>query len=121
MHGTPGGRRQIPVAARGYAISADLRLIGVDRPGIGASTPHLYRNVGDWVDDLRMLLDTLGIDRAHVIGSRRLQPGRRGAPVRRRQHGATGLEPCGALRRHEDLPDRVDQDLVAGNDHEQQN
>lgn len=68
MHGTPGARRQIPLEARLYAESADLRLIGVDRPGIGSSTPWLYENIGDWVADLRLLLDALGIDRTHVIG-----------------------------------------------------
>lgn len=68
MHGTPGARRQIPVEARAYAERADLRLIGLDRPGIGSSTPHLYDSLGDWVQDLRLLLDALGIDRTHVIG-----------------------------------------------------
>lgn len=68
MHGTPGGRRQVPLAARLFAEQAGLRVIGVDRPGIGSSTAHLYENVGDWVPDLLLLLDTLGIDRAHIIG-----------------------------------------------------
>ena len=68
MHGTPGARRQIPIEARAYADDVDLRLIGLDRPGIGSSTAHLYANVGDWVEDLRLVLDTLGIDQTHVIG-----------------------------------------------------
>ena len=68
MHGTPGARRQIPIEARVHAEEANLRLIGLDRPGIGSSTPHLYDNIGDWVDDLRLLLDTLGISRTAVIG-----------------------------------------------------
>ena len=42
MHGTPGARRQIPLEARRYADEHGLRIIGVDRPGIGSSTPHLY-------------------------------------------------------------------------------
>jgi pimeloyl-ACP methyl ester carboxylesterase len=68
MHGTPGGRRQIPLEARAYAEQAGLRLIGVDRPGIGTSTPHLYDDVLDWTGDLELLLDALGIDRVRVIG-----------------------------------------------------
>ncbi|MGO4258623.1 alpha/beta fold hydrolase [Marmoricola sp. RAF53] len=68
MHGTPGGRRQIPVEARLYAEQHDLRLIGVDRPGIGTSTPHLYENVLDWTGDLEALADNLGIDTMRVIG-----------------------------------------------------
>ena len=48
MHGTPGARRQIPFEARALAAERGLRIIGVDRPGIGSSTPHLYENVLDW-------------------------------------------------------------------------
>ena len=68
MHGTPGARRQIPVEARAYAAEHDLRIIGVDRPGIGTSTPYLYANVLDWVGDLELLADTLAVDTMRVIG-----------------------------------------------------
>ena len=68
MHGTPGGRRQIPVEARAYAADNDLRIIGIDRPGIGTSTPHLYENVLDWTADLALLADALAVDTMRVIG-----------------------------------------------------
>ena len=68
MHGTPGARRQIPLEARAYAEQHGLRLIGIDRPGIGSSTPHLYPNVLDWTADLERVLDTLGIDTVRLIG-----------------------------------------------------
>ncbi len=68
MHGTPGARRQIPLEARAYAEQHGLRLIGIDRPGIGSSTPHLYPNVVDWTADLELVLDTLGIDTVRLIG-----------------------------------------------------
>lgn len=68
MHGTPGGRRQIPVEARAFAEENDVRIIGIDRPGIGTSTPHLYDNVLDWTGDLELLADNLGIDTFRVIG-----------------------------------------------------
>ena len=68
MHGTPGARRQIPLEARAYAEEHGLRIIGIDRPGIGSSTPHLYANVLDWTRDLEILLDTLGIDTLRLIG-----------------------------------------------------
>lgn len=68
MHGTPGGRRQIPFAAREYAVRNGLRVIGIDRPGIGSSTPHLYESILDWTGDLEVLLDTLEVDTLHVIG-----------------------------------------------------
>ncbi len=68
MHGTPGARRQVPIEARAYACEHDLRIIGVDRPGIGSSTPHLYRNILDWTGDLVELCDVLDIDTFRVIG-----------------------------------------------------
>ena len=68
MHGTPGARRQIPLEVRAYALANDLRIIGIDRPGIGSSTPHLYDSIGDWTGDLELLLDALAIDTCHLIG-----------------------------------------------------
>jgi len=68
MHGTPGARRQIPVEARAYADREGLRIIGIDRPGIGSSTPHVYDSVLDWTEDLVMVADTLGIEEMHLIG-----------------------------------------------------
>jgi pimeloyl-ACP methyl ester carboxylesterase len=68
LHGTPGARRQIPMEARVYAEQRQIRLIGVDRPGIGSSTPYQYDTVVAFADDLRTIADTLGIDRFEVIG-----------------------------------------------------
>jgi pimeloyl-ACP methyl ester carboxylesterase len=68
LHGTPGGRRQIPLEARAYAVTNGLRIIGVDRPGIGSSTPHLYDDIADSVGDLEVLADTLGVETMSVVG-----------------------------------------------------
>jgi len=68
MHGTPGARRQIPFEARLHAEKHGLRIIGVDRPGIGSSTPHLYRDVLDWTADLELLLDALAVEDVRMIG-----------------------------------------------------
>lgn len=68
FHGTPGARRQIPVEARALADEHDLRIIGVDRPGIGMSTAHVYDDVLDWTRDLEIVADTLGVGEFHVIG-----------------------------------------------------
>lgn len=68
LHGTPGARRQIPAEARAYAELEKIRLIGVDRPGIGSSTPYQYPNVLAFADDLRVIADTLGIENFAVIG-----------------------------------------------------
>ncbi|MBX3031642.1 MAG: alpha/beta hydrolase [Chloroflexi bacterium] len=45
-----------------------IRLIAVDRPGIGLSTGRPGRRLLDWPSDLVQLLDRLGIERAHVLG-----------------------------------------------------
>ncbi len=68
MHGTPGARRQIPLEVREYADQRGVRIIGLDRPGIGSSTPHLYPELRDWTHDLELLLDTLAIDTVRLIG-----------------------------------------------------
>ncbi|BCI81357.1 alpha/beta hydrolase [Mycolicibacterium sp. TY66] len=68
LHGTPGARRQIPTEARSFASRNNIRLIGIDRPGIGSSTPHQYENVLGFTEDLRTIADTLGINRFAVIG-----------------------------------------------------
>src|SRR4029077_14665813 len=68
LHGTPGARRQIPMEARVYAEQRQIRLIGVDRPGIGAASPYQYDTVFAFAEDLRTIADTLGIDKFEVIG-----------------------------------------------------
>ncbi|OBI98356.1 alpha/beta fold hydrolase [Mycobacterium asiaticum] len=68
LHGTPGARRQIPTEARVYAEHHNVRLIGVDRPGIGSSTPHQYETLSAFAEDLRVIADTLGIEKMAVVG-----------------------------------------------------
>jgi len=68
FHGTPGGRRQIPESLRSRLPGDDIRLIVVERPGYGASTPHAYPNVVAVTDDVGALLDALAVDRFAVAG-----------------------------------------------------
>jgi len=68
LHGTPGARRQIPVEARVFAEEQNIRLIGVDRPGIGSSTPFQYGNVLAFAEDLETIADTLGVEKMAVVG-----------------------------------------------------
>jgi pimeloyl-ACP methyl ester carboxylesterase len=68
MHGTPGARRQVPEPARVAAQHMDLRIVGIDRPGVGASTPHRYSSIRDFASDVEPLLDALGIDDFAMIG-----------------------------------------------------
>ena len=68
LHGTPGARRQVPEPARIAAQELDLRIVGIDRPGVGASTPHRYGCIRDFATDVEPLLDGLGIDTFAMIG-----------------------------------------------------
>jgi pimeloyl-ACP methyl ester carboxylesterase len=50
------------------AASLGLRMIAVDRPGIGLSTPRPGRRLLDWPRDVAQLLDLLRIERLTVVG-----------------------------------------------------
>jgi pimeloyl-ACP methyl ester carboxylesterase len=67
FHGTPGARRQVPEDARKIADARGLRIVGIDRPGVGLSTPHQYDQIIDFVADLEMVADQLGIERFAAI------------------------------------------------------
>jgi pimeloyl-ACP methyl ester carboxylesterase len=68
LHGTPGARRQIPEQARVFAHLHDVRLVGLDRPGIGLSTPYVYPQVRAFASDLASVADALGIEDLAVVG-----------------------------------------------------
>jgi len=68
FHGTPGGRHQVPPAARRFAAANDVRLIALERPGVGGSTPHLYDSLVDWADDVTEVAEQLGVGRFGLIG-----------------------------------------------------
>ena len=68
FHGTPGARRQIPPEARLAADERRVRLIGIDRPGVGDSTPHLYPSFRAWAHDVAAAADCLGLERFGLIG-----------------------------------------------------
>lgn len=68
LHGTPGARRQIPHEARAFAARENIRIVGIDRPGIGSSTPYRYHGFDEFTEDLDILTDCLGIEQMAVIG-----------------------------------------------------
>lgn len=68
FHGTPGARRQIPPVGRTAALDLGLRLVTIERPGVGASTPHEYRRIADFATDVGEVADHLGHDRFAAIG-----------------------------------------------------
>jgi pimeloyl-ACP methyl ester carboxylesterase len=68
FHGTPGARRQIPPHARHLARERGLRLIGVERPGVGWSTPHVYGSVLEFAHDVEELTDLLEVEAFGAVG-----------------------------------------------------
>lgn len=67
FHGWPGSR--LDFAANDAAAAAvGVRVIAVDRPGLGASDPKPGRRVLDWPDDVAALADALAIERFAVVG-----------------------------------------------------
>ena len=67
-HGTPGGRRQIPLAGRRAAVRLGLRLVCVERPGVGDSTDHRYNSIREWAEDAAKVVDHLGHDEFVAVG-----------------------------------------------------
>ena len=68
FHGCPGGRRQVPPGARAMAAAGEVRVVGIERPGTGDSTPHIYANIRAYTADVDALLDALEIPACGVIG-----------------------------------------------------
>jgi pimeloyl-ACP methyl ester carboxylesterase len=68
FHGTPGARRQIPLVGREAADGLGLRVVCVERPGVGASTPHRYDRIADVAADIAVVADHLGHERFAVVG-----------------------------------------------------
>ena len=68
FHGTPGGRFQVPPDVNDQAIERSMRVIALERPGVGLSTPHRYDHVADWATDVARAADALDADRFGLIG-----------------------------------------------------
>lgn len=51
------------------AAAAGLRLVSVDRPGYGGSSPQSGRTLHGWAMDVEQLADHLGLDRFAVAGA----------------------------------------------------
>jgi pimeloyl-ACP methyl ester carboxylesterase len=68
FHGTPGARRQISPDAREAAYERDVRIIAVERPGIGDSTPHLYDSIIDFSEDMEQLRAALELEQFGIAG-----------------------------------------------------
>ena len=60
FHGAPGSA-YIPPDMAGAAIRRNVRLIAIERPGYGDSSPHPERSMQSWADDVAALTEHLGL------------------------------------------------------------
>jgi pimeloyl-ACP methyl ester carboxylesterase len=67
FHGFPGSRLEAGIAGEA-ARQRGVRLIGVDRPGVGLSDFQNDRSIPDWPADVCELADALGLDTFAVVG-----------------------------------------------------
>jgi pimeloyl-ACP methyl ester carboxylesterase len=68
FHGTPGARRQVAPESRRLALEKGVRIICVERPGVGDSSPHRYENIAEYADDIEQFVDAMAIDQFAVGG-----------------------------------------------------
>jgi pimeloyl-ACP methyl ester carboxylesterase len=66
-HGGPGSRLE-PIAIAEDAAAAGFRIVGVDRPGYGYSTPDPGRSIASWVADAIELADHLSLEHLITVG-----------------------------------------------------
>ena len=67
FHGFPGSRLEARLSAD-TAAKVGARVIAIDRPGFGRSSPKPGRRLLDWPDDVVELADSLGLPRFAVMG-----------------------------------------------------
>ncbi len=67
FHGFPGSRLEAG-KFHDIAMANHIRLIGIDRPGMGMSTMNKNRSMLDWPADAVEFADALKIDKFSVIG-----------------------------------------------------
>ena len=63
FHGWPASRLEA-----GLIPDLPVRLLALDRPGYGRSSPHPGRTLLDWPRDVADVADRLGLQRFHVVG-----------------------------------------------------
>ena len=68
FHGFPGSRLEATLLSEIDIDMTNIRLISIDRPGMGLSDFKKNRTLLDWPDDVVELADALGIDKFAVEG-----------------------------------------------------
>ncbi|ORY01443.1 Alpha/Beta hydrolase protein [Clohesyomyces aquaticus] len=67
FHGFPSSRLEASATDK-LALRRRLRIIAIDRPGFGLSTPQHGRTILDWVTDVQNFAAGMKIDRFAVLG-----------------------------------------------------
>jgi len=67
FHGLPGSRFEAQKLHQA-AMDSNIRLIGLDRPGMGLSSPQKNRTVVDWANDINEFTNHLNIEKLSVMG-----------------------------------------------------
>lgn len=67
-HGGPGCRLSAGYVAS-TAAENGIRIIGIDRPGYGISSPRPGRTIADWVTDASAVADHLSIEAFDMVGT----------------------------------------------------
>jgi pimeloyl-ACP methyl ester carboxylesterase len=67
LHGLPGSRLEVAFLDT-IAVRLEARIIAVDRPGYGWSSPHPNRTILDHVKDVEHLAERLELDTYAVLG-----------------------------------------------------
>jgi pimeloyl-ACP methyl ester carboxylesterase len=65
-HGLPGARVQIPSVE--ILDRTNVRVIIIERPGIGRSHPHPVRTIADWSADASAVLAAADVDQVTLVG-----------------------------------------------------
>ena len=66
FHGLPGSRIE-GAALVPMAVKLDTRIIAVDRPGYGLSSPQPGRTLLDYANDIERLAEFIGVDSYSVL------------------------------------------------------
>ncbi|MCE3237196.1 MAG: uncharacterized protein K0R24_177 [Gammaproteobacteria bacterium] len=67
FHGLPGSRLEAD-KLHPAALKTDVRLIGLDRPGIGFSDPKKNRTILDWASDIDQFAEKLNLKTFSILG-----------------------------------------------------
>jgi len=67
FHGLPGSRFEAEKLAAN-ALEMQIRLIGIDRPGMGLSSPKKKRTITDWAKDIEEFCHALNLESFSIIG-----------------------------------------------------